>query len=183
MNKVFEIGVMKTGTSSLGKAFEILGFKHKGWDAKLYEKFCQEKSPNVLINELEKHDAFEDGPWHDVDYKWLDMKYPGSKFIVLERNTLDWLRSMQRHHVREFNPTIPDAYLDDRWINPSDNFLLSEIQRKQNKYQEIENYFQYRKSDFLRLNICMGNDRWSKLCNFLNRPIPDEPFPFLNAHV
>ena len=29
--KVFEIGLMKTGSSSLGKAYEILGYKHKGW--------------------------------------------------------------------------------------------------------------------------------------------------------
>ena len=30
--KVFEIGVAKTGTASLGRAYEILGFKHKAED-------------------------------------------------------------------------------------------------------------------------------------------------------
>jgi hypothetical protein len=34
--KIFEIGVAKTGTTSLGLAYEILGFKHKGDDPDLF---------------------------------------------------------------------------------------------------------------------------------------------------
>ena len=39
--KIFEIGVAKTGTTSLGKAYEILGFKHKAEDPDLYLKFIE----------------------------------------------------------------------------------------------------------------------------------------------
>lgn len=39
--KIFEIGLMKTGTTSLGKAYEHLGLKHKGWDRILHEEWKQ----------------------------------------------------------------------------------------------------------------------------------------------
>ena len=34
--KIFEIGVAKTGTVSLGIAFKILGFTHKGFSEECY---------------------------------------------------------------------------------------------------------------------------------------------------
>lgn len=34
--KIFEIGLMKTGTTSLGRAYEKLMFKHMGWNPELY---------------------------------------------------------------------------------------------------------------------------------------------------
>ena len=36
MMKIFEIGVAKTGTVSLGIAFKILGFTHKGFSEECY---------------------------------------------------------------------------------------------------------------------------------------------------
>jgi hypothetical protein len=37
-------------------------------------------------------------------------------------------------------------------------------------------YFQDRPSDLLMFDLC-GGDGWEKLCSFLGKPIPDQPFP------
>ena len=34
---------------------------------------------------IEEHEAFEDGPWHNIDFRVLDERFPNSKFIWLER--------------------------------------------------------------------------------------------------
>ena len=91
-NKIFEIGSPKTDTSSLGRAFKILGLKHKGWDSYLHDKY----KTGVYIEILETaqhYDAFEDGPWHALGmYRIFDKAFPNSKFILLERDleNLSW---------------------------------------------------------------------------------------------
>ena len=63
--KIFEIGVAKTGTTSLGRAYEILGFNHKAEDPDLYLKFTDNYDYEVLFEVIDKYDAFQDGPWHN----------------------------------------------------------------------------------------------------------------------
>ena len=41
--KIFEIGERRTGTTSLGRAYEILGFKQRGWDREAYLHFKKNK--------------------------------------------------------------------------------------------------------------------------------------------
>ena len=90
-NKVIEVGPPKTGTTSLGQAFDILGLKYRKWDPELYDQYEQGDYTQIL--EIAKHyDAFEDGPWHcEVVYQLLDRTFPNSKFILLERDlTVGW---------------------------------------------------------------------------------------------
>ena len=74
--KVFEIGMMKTGTTSLGRAFEILGYKHKGWSLKIYNQFLEsdKKDYKILYEVIDNYDTFVDAPWRSCDYKILDNK-------------------------------------------------------------------------------------------------------------
>jgi len=69
--KIFEIGVMKTGTSSLGKAFEILNFKHLGWNPYCHNLLMENKL-EPIFGIIDQYDAFEDGPWHNMDFRILD---------------------------------------------------------------------------------------------------------------
>ncbi|MDJ0576763.1 MAG: sulfotransferase [Xenococcaceae cyanobacterium MO_234.B1] len=47
-------------------------------------------------------------------------------------------------------------------------------------HEQVKSYFAGRPNDFLIMNICQGN-AWEILCNFLDKPCPDVPFPIKNA--
>ena len=185
INKIFEIGVMKTGTTSLGSAFDILGFKRCGWSPKIAKLFKESQNDyEILFNEINKYDAFEDGPWHDCDFRILDKKYPNSKFILLERDDTSWIRSLEHHTNRMYeranriydkNDIQKSAtdFWNKGWEDP-DKFKQIMINFKNQKYKKIKNYFSERPNDLLSMKISEG---WSPLCNFLNKPIPNREFP------
>jgi hypothetical protein len=178
--KIFEIGIMKTGTSSLGLAYEKLGFKHKGWSEELYEEFKQNKFDNIF-KIIDKYDAFEDGPWHDINFIILDKKYKNSKFILLERDNESWIKSVEYHTSPKYNiNNIKDKYLDYRWLKDRESLITEKIKWKNKKYKKIKEYFiqQNRYNDLLIMKI---TDGWPPLCKFLNVPIPNCDFPKINT--
>ena len=179
--KIFEIGLMKTGTTSLGKAYELLGLKHKGWDSKLHNEWKNNIFENIF-KEIEKFDAFEDGPWHNMDFKILDNKYPHSKFIFLDRNNDDWILSLEKHTSPNFNVNnIEKKFLNYNWVTQNrENLIKKIIESKEKKKKEIEDYFKNRPNDLLIMNI---NEGWEPLCSFLNKPVPDIKFPHLNKSI
>ena len=73
MMKIFEVGIMRTGTTSLGLAYEILGFKHKGCDHILNEELNEKEDYNILFDVIDKYDAFEDVPCQSVEVKILEI--------------------------------------------------------------------------------------------------------------
>lgn len=184
--KVFEIGVAKTGTTSLGKAYEILGFKHKAEDPDLYFKFIDNYDYEVLFEVIDKYDAFQDGPWHnkDVDYKILDKKYPNSKFIILERDDESWIRSNEKFYSPKYHKDWENweysFLIDDRWVTQRESVIEEKLTYKNSKYLEIKEYFKDRQNDLLVMNICDGQG-WEVLCPFLGKEIPNVPFPKLNV--
>ena len=187
MMKVFEIGVAKTGTTSLGRAYEILGFKHKAEDPDLYLKFINNYDYEILFEVIDKYDAFQDGPWHnkDVDYKILDKKYPNSKFIILERDDESWIRSNERFYSPKYHKDWENweysFLIDDRWITQRESVIEEKLNYKKSKYLEIKEYFKNRPNDFLTMNICDG-EGWEVLCPFLEKEIPNVSFPRLNVY-
>ncbi len=184
--KVFEIGVAKTGTTSLGRAYEILGFKHKAEDPDLYLEFIENYDYEVLYEVIDKYDAFQDGPWHnkDVDYKILDKKYPNSKFIILERDDESWIRSNEKFYSPKYHKDWENweysFLIDDRWVTQRESVIEEKLTYKNSKYLEIKEYFKDRQNDLLVMNICDGQG-WEVLCPFLGKEIPNVPFPKLNV--
>lgn len=177
-NKIFEIGIYKTGTSSLGKAYEILGYRHMGWNADAYDEFVKTNNYEILYKIIDNYDAFEDGPWHDCDYKILDIKYPNSKFIILDRDNEEWIKSVENHSSPLHNSNnIKDKYLEYGWLYDKELQKEKMIMFKNSKYDEIKNYFKNRKNDLLVMNI---QDGWKPLCIFLGKEIPIINFPVLN---
>ena len=74
LKKVFCIGFHKTGTSSMAKAFQKLGYRVTGPNSV--------RDPNIgtnAIDMIEKlvndFDFFQDNPW-PILYRDLDKKYP-----------------------------------------------------------------------------------------------------------
>jgi hypothetical protein len=179
--KIFEIGVMKTGTTSLGKAYEILGYKQMGWNAELFDQWQLFKNYEDLFQVIDQYDAFHDGPWHNVDYKILDAKYPNSKFILLERDEESWIKSVEYHTSPQYNVNkVEDRYLDYLWLTDRDQVIKQRIYWKKKKYQKIQEYFINRPKDLLVMKVTEG---WDPLCCFLDQPIPSVPFPHENKSI
>ena len=166
--KIFEIGVAKTGTTSLGRAFEILGFTHIGFKGEYYlpkSNPTREETWSVVCEVADKYESFTDGPWHDIPFKMWDERYPNSKFIILERGGESWINSQEYHQIN---------------VMGIDFDIEASLDYKRTKYGKIKKYFKNRPDDLLVMNICDG-EGWEILCPFLGKDIPDVPFPKLNV--
>jgi hypothetical protein len=118
--KVFVIGLSKTGTTSLGDAFEILNYSRSGW-SDIYSRYLTHQAtlpdPNLrpVVSMSEKYQTFEDLPWSLPQvYTNMSITYPDSKFILsLRRSEKVWLESMRRHtrsRIWEGHNTVYGAY-------------------------------------------------------------------------
>ncbi len=166
-NKVFGIGLSKTGTKSLVKAFKILGYKAVHYPRNL----------NVIKN----YDAGADISVATA-FKELDKKYPKAKFILTVRDEKPWVQSMHNHGILYPPHTKSKASLEWRkkvWgaIQLNDD-LRNKVYLKH--VREVKKYFKNQKDKLLIMNICDG-DGWEKLCPFLNKPIPKIRFPRINV--
>ena len=175
MIKAFCIGMFKTGTTSIGKAFEILGYKtlHGPWWPKgimINDPFY--KRPNfwpLYYKNIKKiilrYDAFQDYPWMFL-YKEIREWYPTSKIILTLRDpdqlAISDIEMLKRLNIPEKN--IPNK---DKFIN---RYILHR--------KKVLEFFEGDK-DFLKFNTFKG-DEWSKICDFLNKDIPNTDFPHLN---
>lgn len=175
--KVFCIGAPKTGTTSIHHALERLGFRHKTWDRDLWLRY-KKGDLSAVFEVAEQFDSFDDGPWNNGKlYRKLDRRFPGSKFILTERDPSSWLQSHEEHFTAVRLRTHP--YLI--WRR---SYSVAERRRVLGKYLErnckVKEYFKGRPDDLLVMNVCDG-EGWKKLCSFLSVPRVKEPFPRENV--
>ena len=171
--KIFAIGFQKTGTTSMGKALELLGYSVCGPIAT--NESSLETIREKAYSKLASFDAFQDNPWCLL-YKELDLEFPNSKFILTVRPTDKWIRSMVNHFGYTQRPIENMIYGLAFPIGNEEQYI--EVYEKHNN--EVIKYFKNRKKDLLILQT--GVDfSWSKLCPFLEKDIPDCNFPFLNV--
>lgn len=173
--KVFCLGWHKTGTTTLGSALIRLGYKVVGARLDTVEDLQAGRIENVL--DLAKgFDAFQDVPWAAL-YRELDIAFPGSKFIFVEREEDKWLKSATRH----FN----DLHIPmHEWLYGTGMLAGNEqqyLKRYRRHNADVKKYFQHR-DDFLVFSLDRG-DGWPELCRFLNRPMPRAPFPHENKRL
>src|SRR5947209_7697875 len=95
--KVIGIGLPKTGTTTLGKCLNILGFvRQTSWTREV-ATYYENRNIDVLMAYAESFDSFEDYPWCFL-YKEFDETFPGSKFVYTVRKDLHiWLESRRKH--------------------------------------------------------------------------------------
>jgi len=174
--KVFCIGFQKTGTTSLGNALEMLGYRVTGPTGLTLPDI-----PNNIHNfiyevvESGEYDAFQDNPW-PVLYKELDARYPGSKFILTLRDTPSWLSSIVRHFGRGRNSPMRIWIYGCGCPEGNEEIYTDRFERHN---REVLEYFQHRPNDLLVMNLSEG-DGWDELCPFLGKRIPSKPFPHAN---
>lgn len=180
--KVFGIGWAKTGTTTLGRCFEILGYNHQSQNLSLV--------PQILHGDLKKtlriataKDSFEDWPWPLV-YREMDASFPSSRFVLTTRDPDRWLTSYRAMIAAQGPPASELSTIRCQLfgVDPaiaSDEELVARFIRHN---AEILEYFKNRSGQLLVVDWEAG-DSWPKLCDFLGMPIPDVPFPHLNQRI
>lgn len=186
--KYFCIGRNKTGTTSLKKAFEELGFP-VGEQRKaelLAHRYYFNGEFDPIIRYCESAQVFQDAPfsWPDT-YKYLDRAYPGSKFILTVRDDAEqWYRSITRFHARMFgNGNIPSTdqlrsaeYATEGYMyntvkvhgttddTPYNKEIMIAHYEAYNR--DVREYFQGRPQDLLVINIAAEGD-FQRFCEFV----------------
>lgn len=166
--KIFGIGLGRTGTTSLAKALEILGYS------------CVHYPHDDAA--IEAHDAAVDETV-TCQFRKLAYDHPGAKFIYTSRPIRQWVDSYARCFGAivpgtEVHPVIAKTY---RKIYGQVEFNREVWERTYSAHAlDVCKFFEIHKSNkLLKLNI-MNGDGWEKLCLFLNKPIPEEDFPWAN---
>lgn len=164
--KIFGIGLARTGTLSLCDALGELGYRtiHCPWSVK----------------EIEEYDAAVDTTV-TLGYKFLDVMYPGSKFIYTKRGLFDWLNSCEKFwRIFHINQSPEVSKLHKALYGSCDFNRNKFCDAYTNHMIDVGTHFLGRGDDFLEFSVCNA-DGWEPLCKFLNKPIPDKPFPHLHS--
>ena len=183
--RVWGIGLTRTGTTSLSAALRHLGYASIHWPT----------LTALLYGDLE---AATDESVAAM-FAYLDRRFPGSKFVITERDEGTWLASTARHRAQSHKKTARllsrpledlSAIERDRWVEIqfTQTFLYGTVEFDERlfvlgfrRYHErVREYFAGREHDLLRLRLCDG-DGWGPLCDFLETSIPAVCFPSKNA--
>lgn len=179
--KIFVIGFHKTGTTSLAKALQVLGYRvcgfvnpSQGIEYKTHTK--EELFDTTYRPLLEQYDAFEDTPWF-IFYKELLEIYPDARFILTVRSPEGWYRSALKH----FGGFQRRSF---QWIyngmgDPVGNRTLY-LKTYNTHNREVIDYFKQRNKRLLVMNL-PDDFNWETLCEFLECDIPRGEFPHANS--
>lgn len=177
MNKLFIIGLPRTGTTSISVALLDYGFNvaHTAYTKRAFELA----------------DVISDSPVF-CDYQHLDRLFPGSKFVYLERDLSLWVPSMQMLinkmaasldlKTGVFNPvlkrTFNETFKLSTTATPDDAQHLIECYQRHN--HAVHHYFKGR-NDLLSIDVSKENSL-SELLAFIG-VTTDElmSFPHLNV--
>jgi hypothetical protein len=168
--KVFGIGFHKTGTTSLGQALSLLGYRVCG-DVATADPLIGARAVEFARELTERFDAFQDNPWPML-YRELAAWYPDGKFVLTVRETESWLASMVTFFGDRDSPMR--AWIYGVGMPRGNEAVYRERYERHNR--EVRAFFADRPDQLLVLDFAAG-DGWEQLCGFLGEPIPDRPFP------
>lgn len=178
--KIFGIGLSRTGTTSLTEALRLLGYAAVHCPLSIVS--FNGKGLKLSTKVVGRFDAFTDSPVARM-YRELDDAFPGSKFILTTRPLDKWMASVRRMRpsfvllkalpkVRQLARDLcgttsfsDDAALERAFINHT---------------RRVREYFGRRLDrDLLVLDVSAA-DAWERLCAFLGQATPPRPFPHCN---
>ena len=166
--KVFCIGAHRTGTRSLAKALDLLGFNCCHWES--HKRVMDDvRAGNFALSVMEEYDAAADFPIPSI-YRELDAAFPGSRFILTVRNRQAWLESVRKHLGHRGLAEEEQLFYG---VKRFDAELF--LRRFDEHNESVREYFAGR-SDLLVIDVTAG-EGWEKLAPFLGVPVPQRPFP------
>ena len=198
--KVFCIGLVKTGTTSLQQTLKDFGYRLG--DQRTGELLLQayaDRNFKAIVDFCLTAEAFQDAPFSfPFTYLALEQSFPKAKFILSVRDNVDqWYRSLVRFHGNLFAggriPVKEDLLRATYcypgfvweairlvWNTPEDDVYhkptLASYYERHNA--NVRDYFRF-KSNLLEINLSDKND-YGRLCEFLNKDPVGNDFPWLN---
>lgn len=185
--KIFGIGLIKTGTISLAKAMQDLGY-------------------------IVYHDPLFINIVYDVDFcndfmvagrfQFLDEVFPNAKFILTVRDIDSWIVSVEKWW-KDLEEGELKLYEDGTRRRTGVNMAYDPLSSAYNRYllfhsltfdkdnyikcyyehiDEVLDHFKGREDKLLVMDICDG-DGWDELCPFVGKDIPNISFPHLNKSI
>ncbi|KAF2773960.1 hypothetical protein EJ03DRAFT_251458, partial [Teratosphaeria nubilosa] len=181
--KIFVLGLSKTGTTSIGDALALLGYKRLGWKdirSRHLVHTWANGDHSALITQTRYFDAFEDLPWPFMYQEMAEM-YPDAKFLLsLRKDDETWLRSMRRHVGRgEWQPY--SYFYGTTQVEGNEETVLNSYR---NHTENVRAYFRDQPHRYAELNIDHGDPNWDVLCRLADCPdgrVPSVPFPRSNT--
>lgn len=196
-DKVFCISMQRTGTTSVGDFLADHGYNVARWgDSHYYnwpyQIFKGDYEAVFSSNSFKAYNAFEDGPWFSCDiYRVLFHRFPGSRFILLSRNSDEWFGSMVRHskgkilgntyrHCKIYQRLgeYYDKLDNDPSFKPTENEIdnLMSLEAKKEHYirmyeeynRDVKEFFKRYDSKRLFTGKLEDEDKWQKIGGFLN---------------
>ncbi len=157
--RVIGLGLPRTGTTSISKALEILGYSGS--------HFCilQNKEMNFLAPFSKK--TFQVDNSYYKNYRELFEETGANsrpKFILTTRKREDWLVSIGRFNREE-------------WLRSNGRFDVVDLPDIDEYEAEVEDFFEHQNGKLLRLNLFEDKHPWERFCEFLAEPVPKVVFP------
>jgi hypothetical protein len=175
--KILCVGYPRTGTRSLWEALTILGFNALHHD--------EERIPLLppMGYDFRVYDDV-DAATEEIYWREVAEAYPEAKMIITLRGEESWWRSVQ--YVVNENRSRPDKGEVARFDQiqsllygcayPSE-YLYKK--RYAEHFDAVLNYATDRCRDLLIFPLCQF-PKWDLLCDYLDVPVPDVPFPWNN---
>ncbi|KAI8644337.1 P-loop containing nucleoside triphosphate hydrolase protein [Parasitella parasitica] len=199
--QVIGAGFGRTGTDSLRLALNILGYKTHHM-----KSFWEEEADTRPEDFIEAYNNRDEADWDKVYknysaavdwptvefYKDLVAKYPEAKVVLTVRSADSWYKSaletihpasagMLENPADERKAQLGEmmklVVLNGHMVN-RETFRDEEMIKKLflNHYEEVKNVVP---SD--NLLVMELGEGWSRLCDFLGKEIPKEPYPNANS--
>lgn len=175
--KVFGIGLIKTGTTSLGAALEALGYDNSHQHRANLLRETQRRNLRAICRHVDCHDSFEDWPW-PLLYREIARRYPNSRFILTRRADEEcWLQSVKSHAER-LGPSLGrEMFFGFAMPQGHESAYLEQYRRH---LDDVHEYFAAEPDRLLE--VCWDDgDGWAELGRFLGHSTPGVPFPRLNT--
>jgi len=185
-NKVFGIGLSRTGTKSLAAALNLLGIRTVWYphDGRTYDQLA---AGDYRLDVLESYDGITDTPVVPFYAQLADL-FPSSRFVLTVRELESWLRSCEKHWAGMPSGPVPDgaplwhrfAFFIDCCVYGCSGFNRERFAYVyQLHYESVLRFFRTRGPDRLLVFNLTGGDSWEKLCSFLNLEVPPVAFPWV----
>ena len=187
--KVFGIGLSRTGTTSLHRALLTLGYRSAHW--------INPYTNHILgISDYYYFDAITDINTAAV-FESLFFAFPNAKFIYTERDVEEWAASIAWHYDAETPKSVARRFhhipVTERSAKgpPHErsselHFIHHTLYLNHSTWVQAYEKHDYRVREFFRIH---GRDRlltlhlshekhpWERLCTFLDQNAPNIPFP------
>ncbi|MEM7085732.1 MAG: sulfotransferase family protein [Bacteroidota bacterium] len=184
--KIIGAGFPRTGTTTLKKSLEMLGFskayhfkdliadpsKLKYWQA------LEDTSETDYERLFEGYEASVDFPGYPY-YKLLMKKYPDAKVVLTIRDFDSWYDS-NFNTIWQVEPTNPCLEF------MRNTYLIKQFDGKFASKEVAEKVFHAHNNEVIeyvpkeQLLVYEVKDGWEPLCTFLNCDVPSEELPHLN---